>query len=90
MNMAVDLSWWFQQRCLTLFVHQTMNSLFQHAWTSLSTTLFKAVNNHVQASQLNHVQTGQLNHALHVQACQQAKPSCVFLRVYGNGDYQEQ
>ena len=35
---------WFQQRCpitLILFVHQAMNSLFQHAWTSLSTTMFK-------------------------------------------------
>ena len=41
MNMAVDLSWWFQQRCSSLFVHQAMNSLFQHARTSLSTTLFK-------------------------------------------------
>ena len=76
MNMAVDLSWWFQQRCSSLFVHQAMNSLFQHAWTSLSTTMFKLasstmfkpVNNHVQACQLNHVQAGQLNH---VQACQQ-------------------
>ena len=27
-----------------LFVHQAMNSLFQHAWTSLSTTLFKLAN----------------------------------------------
>ena len=34
MNMqAVDLSWWFQQRCSSLFVHQAMNNLFQHAWT---------------------------------------------------------
>ena len=41
MNNAVDLSWWFQQRCSSLFVHQAMNTLFQHAWTSLSTTLFK-------------------------------------------------
>ena len=65
MNMAVDLSPWFQQHCSSLFVHQAMNSLFQHAWTSLSTTM--------------HVQAGQLNH---VQACQQAKTSCVFLRVY--------
>ena len=44
MNMAVDLSWWFQQRCSSLFVHQAINSLFQHAWTSLSTTLFKLAN----------------------------------------------
>ena len=36
-----DLSWWFQQRCSSLFVRQAMNSLFQHAWTSLSTTMFK-------------------------------------------------
>ena len=41
MNVAVDLSWWFQQRCSNLFVHQAMNSLFQHAWTSLPTTMFK-------------------------------------------------
>ena len=40
-NMAVDLSWWFQQHCSSLFVHRAMNSLFQHAWTSLSTTMFK-------------------------------------------------
>ena len=40
MNMAVDLSWWLQQRS-SLFVHQAMNSLFLHVWTSLSTTLFK-------------------------------------------------
>ena len=38
MNIAVDLSWWFQQLCPSLFVHQAMNSLFQHAWTSLSKT----------------------------------------------------
>ena len=38
------------------------------ACSSLSTTMSKPVNNHVQAGQLNHVQTGQLNH---VQACQQ-------------------
>ena len=31
--MAVDLSWWFQQHCSSLFVHQTMDSLFRHAWT---------------------------------------------------------
>ena len=45
MNMAVDLSWWFQQRCSSLFVHQAMNSLFQHAWTTMfklaSSTTFK-------------------------------------------------
>ena len=41
MKMAVDLSWWFQQRSSNLLFHQAMNSLFQHAWTSLSTTLFK-------------------------------------------------
>ena len=35
MNMAVDLSWWFQQRCSSMFVHQDMDSLFQHARTSL-------------------------------------------------------
>ena len=42
--LSVDLSWWFQQRCSSLFVHQAMNSLFQHASasiTSLSTTMFK-------------------------------------------------
>ena len=38
---AVDLSWWFQQRCSNLFIHQVMNSLFQHIWTNLSTTMFK-------------------------------------------------
>ena len=37
------------------------------------------LNNHVQADQLNnHVQASQLNY---VQACQQAKTSCAFLRV---------
>ena len=30
MNNAVDLSWWFQQRCSSLLVHQAVNSLFQH------------------------------------------------------------
>ena len=40
MNMAVDLSWWFQLRCSSLFVHQATN---------------KPVNNHVQAGQLKHV-----------------------------------
>ena len=34
MNMAVDLSRRFQQRCSSLFVHQAMNSLFQHAWST--------------------------------------------------------
>ena len=34
--------------------------------------MFKPVNNHVQAGQLNHVQ-----------ACQQEKTNCAFLRVYG-------
>ena len=42
------LSWWFQQRCSRLFVHQATNNLFQHAWTSLSTTMFN------WAGQLNH------------------------------------
>ena len=79
-----DLSWWFQQRCSSLFVYLAMNSLFQHAWTSLSITLFKlASSTNVEAYQQhmfklasstmfkpvnNHVQAGQLNH---VQACQQ-------------------
>ena len=48
----------YEQRCSSLFVHQAMNSLFQHAWTSLSTTLFKLasstmfkpVNNTVRSS----------------------------------------
>ena len=44
MNMAVDFSWWFQQRCSSLFVHQAMN---------------KPVNNTVQTGQLNHVQACQ-------------------------------
>ena len=68
---GIDLSWWFQQRCSSLFVHQAMNSLFPNmheqacqqpcsswpVWTysSLSTT------KHVQAGQPNHVQAGQLN-----------------------------
>ena len=42
-----------------------MSNLFQHVWTSLSTTLFKLA-----------IST------MHVQACQQAKASCEFLRVY--------
>ena len=29
--MAVDLSWWFQQRCSSLFVHQAMNTLHVQA-----------------------------------------------------------
>ena len=66
MKMAVDLSWRSQQRS-GMFVHQALNSLFQHAWTSLSTTIFKLaswttfkpVNNHVQAGQLNHEQACQ-------------------------------
>ena len=37
MNMAVNLSC-FQQLCSSLFVHQAMNTLFQHAWTSLSSS----------------------------------------------------
>ena len=41
--MAVDLSWWFQQRCSSLFVHQAMNSLFQHVCLSLSTVKNQAV-----------------------------------------------
>ena len=41
MNNAVDLSWWFQQRCSSLSVQQATNNLFRHTWTSLSTTLFK-------------------------------------------------
>ena len=43
MNMAVDLSWWFQVPTM-LFKSvrcQAMISLFQHARTHLSTTLFK-------------------------------------------------
>ena len=44
MNMAVDLSWWRSNNCSSLFVHQAMNSLFQHAWTSMSTTMFKLTN----------------------------------------------
>ena len=67
-NMAVDLSWWFQQRCSSLFVHQATNSLFQHAWTSLSTTLFKLASSTMFKPVNNAVQVGQLNH---VQACQQ-------------------
>ena len=57
-----------------------MNSLFQHALTSLATTMLNQAGqiNHVQAGQLNHVQAGQLNH---VEACQLAKTSCAFLRV---------
>ena len=39
--MTVDLSWWFQQRCSSLFVHQPRKNLFQYASTSLSTTMFK-------------------------------------------------
>ena len=47
MNMAVDLSWWFQQRCWTLFVYQAMKCTN------------KPVNNHVPVVQLNHVQVCQ-------------------------------
>ena len=72
MNMAVDLSWWFQQRCSSLFVHQAMNM------QSVPTRMNKPVNNIVQAGQLNHVQAGQFNH---VQARKQANTSCVCLRV---------
>ena len=41
---------------------------FQHAWTSLSTTLFKLASSTMFKPVNNHVQAGQLNH---VQACQQ-------------------
>ena len=75
------LSCMYERRVHTswTFVHQATNSLFQHAWTSLSTTLFKLASstmlNHVQAGQPNHVQAGQLNHVQagqlnHVQAGQ--------------------
>ena len=37
----IDLSWWFKQHYSSLFVRQAINSVFQHAWTSLSTTMFK-------------------------------------------------
>ena len=47
MNNAVDLSWWFQQRCSSLFVHQTMDSLFRLASSAMfklvSSTMFKLV-----------------------------------------------
>ena len=35
MNMAVDLTWWSQQRCSSLFVHQAFNNLFQQRCSSL-------------------------------------------------------
>ena len=42
MNMAVDLSWWFQQRCSSLFVHVLMFRVFMYSVpTCMSTTLFK-------------------------------------------------
>ena len=65
MNMGVALSRLFQQR-LSLFVHQAMNSLFQHAWTSLSTTMFKLAS----STWINIVH-----------ACQQAIRSCAFFRI---------
>ena len=65
MNMGVALSRLFQQR-LSLFVHQAMNSLFQHAWTSLSTTMFK-----LSSSTWINI----------VHACQQAIRSCAFFRI---------
>ena len=40
---------------------------------SVPTCMFKPVNNTVQAGQLNHVQ-----------ACDQAKTSCAFLRMYSS------
>ena len=46
MNMAVDLSWWFQERCSSLFVHEQ----------SVPTCINKPVNNHIHAGQLNHAQ----------------------------------
>ena len=56
-----------QQRCSRLFVHQAINSLFQHAWSSLSTTCT------VQASQLNHACSSWPAHqpCMFRQACQQ-------------------
>ena len=77
---AVDILLRFQQHCPSLFVHEAMKSLFQHAWTSLSTTLFKLAYSTMfkLASSTMHVQTGQINH---VQVCQQAKTSCAFSRV---------
>ena len=35
MNMVVDLTWWSQQRCSSLFVHQAINNLFQQRCSSL-------------------------------------------------------
>ena len=47
-------SWWFQQRSSSPFVHQAVNRLFQHAWTTTmfklaSSTMFKPVNRQKQA-----------------------------------------
>ena len=53
MNNADDLSRWFQQRCSNQFVHQVMNSLFQHACSSLSTTLFKLGSSTMHCSSLS-------------------------------------
>ena len=44
MNNAVDLSWWFQQRCSSLYVRSSSHAwtvCANMAWTNLSTTLFK-------------------------------------------------
>ena len=43
-QLLIYISWWFEQRWSSVFVHQAMNSLFQYAWT-----LNKLVNNIVQA-----------------------------------------
>ena len=51
---AVDLSCGSNNVVQVCSFKQAMNCLFQHAWT-----MFKPVNNHVQARQLNHVQVCQ-------------------------------
>ena len=79
MIMAVDLSWWLEHAsyddCLNMaslnsvvdrLVHACWNRLFMAWWTN-------------RLEQRCWKTTSQLNH---VQACQQAKTSCVFLRVY--------
>ena len=74
MNMTVDLSWWFQQRCSSLFVHQAMNSLFQHAAsTSLSATMFKLASS-TMFKPVN----------MQKQAVRFDVFTCVFLRFYIN------
>ena len=62
-----------------LFISSFLDSMFSHAWTWLL-IYHDGSNNVVQVSSLNKPWTVCSN--MHVQACQQAKTSCAFVRAY--------